>query len=227
MAVTTELFGGDRIGSMISGIPTEDVFIWTFWIPKEYLEKVTRALKPYEELTEASLIEPDEDEVPPTLLKNPGWSSSMEPLTLMYGTPTYGGTDPTSLMAPFFFLFLGMCFGDAGYGLLLSGVFGYFLVRHQLNPVLRKFFVMLYDRHAVFRRCRSRHGIMVRRQRYGVPVHEAACPAGWRDAVPRSDERPDDAAHYLARTGVRTGDLRPDHSLQEQLEERRLRWGTR
>ena len=128
---------------MISGIPTEDVFIWTFWIPKEYLEKVTRALKPYEELTEASLIEPDEDEVPPTLLKNPGWSSSMEPLTLMYGTPTYGGTDPTSLMAPFFFLFLGMCFGDAGYGLLLSGVFGYFLVRHQLNPVLRKFFVML------------------------------------------------------------------------------------
>jgi len=133
----------DRIGSMISGIPTEDVFIWTFWIPKEYLEKVTRALKPYEELTEASLIEPDEDEVPPTLLKNPGWSSSMEPLTLMYGTPTYGGTDPTSLMAPFFFLFLGMCFGDAGYGLLLSGVFSYFLVRHQLNPVLRKFFVML------------------------------------------------------------------------------------
>lgn len=61
----------------------------------------------------------------------------------MYGTPTYGGVDPTSLMAPFFFLFLGMCFGDAGYGLVLSGVFGYFIVKHQLSPTLRKFFIML------------------------------------------------------------------------------------
>ena len=24
----------DRIGSMISGVPTEDVFIWSFWMPK-------------------------------------------------------------------------------------------------------------------------------------------------------------------------------------------------
>lgn len=133
----------DRIGSMISGVPTEDVFIWSFWMPKECLGTVENALRPYEELTEFSLIGPDEGELPPTLLKNPGWSSSMEPLTLMYGTPTYGGVDPTSLMAPFFFLFLGMCFGDAGYGLVLSGVFGYFIVRHQLHPTMRKFFIMI------------------------------------------------------------------------------------
>jgi V/A-type H+-transporting ATPase subunit I len=133
----------DRIGSMISGIPTDDVFIWSFWMPQECLGMVKGTIAPYEELTEFSLIGPDEGELPPTLLKNPGWSSSMEPLTLMYGTPTYGGVDPTSLMAPFFFLFLGMCFGDAGYGLVLSGVFGYFIVRHQLPPTLRKFFIML------------------------------------------------------------------------------------
>lgn len=133
----------DRIESMISGVPTDDVFIWSFWMPKECLAMVEKTVRPYESLSEFSLIEPDEGELPPTLLKNPGWSSSMEPLTLMYGTPTYGGVDPTSLMAPFFFLFLGMCFGDAGYGLLLSGVFGYFIVKHQLSPTLRKFFIML------------------------------------------------------------------------------------
>ena len=133
----------DRIGSMISGVPTDDVFIWSFWMPKQCCSMVEKTVAPYESLSEFSIIEPDEGELPPTLLKNPGWSSSMEPLTLMYGTPTYGGVDPTSLMAPFFFLFLGMCFGDAGYGLLLSGVFGYFIVRHQLSPTLRKFFIML------------------------------------------------------------------------------------
>lgn len=133
----------DRIESMISGVPTDDVFIWSFWMPKDCLGMVEKTVRPYESLSEFSLIEPDEGELPPTLLKNPGWASSMEPLTLMYGTPTYGGVDPTPLMAPFFFLFLGMCFGDAGYGLLLSGVFGYFIVRHQLSPTLRKFFIML------------------------------------------------------------------------------------
>ena len=133
----------DRIESMISGIPTDDVFIWSFWMPKEFCSAVEKTIKPYEELTEFSFVSPDEGELAPTLLKNPGWSSSMEPLTLMYGTPTYGGVDPTSLMAPFFFLFLGMCFGDAGYGLVLSGVFGYFIVRHSLPATLRKFFIML------------------------------------------------------------------------------------
>ncbi|NLX85316.1 MAG: V-type ATP synthase subunit I [Synergistaceae bacterium] len=133
----------DRMDSMISGVPTDDVFIWLFWMPKQYQNIVEKTISPYESLSEFSYIEPDEGELPPTLLKNPGWSSSMEPLTLMYGTPTYGGIDPTSLMAPFFFLFLGMCFGDAGYGLVMSGIFGYFIIRHQLPPTMRKFFVML------------------------------------------------------------------------------------
>lgn len=133
----------DRLESMVSGLPTEDVLIWSFWMPVECRRSVENALKPYESLMEYAMVEPDEDELPPTLLKNASWSSCMEPLTLMYGTPTYGAVDPTSLMAPFFFLFLGMCFGDAGYGLILSGIFGYFIVKHRLTPTLRKFFVML------------------------------------------------------------------------------------
>lgn len=133
----------DRLESMLSGLPTEDVLIWTFWSPKNCMPQVKATVERYDALTDFEEIEPEENELPPTLLKNPKWSSCMEPLTLMYGTPTYGGVDPTSLMAPFFFLFLGMCFGDAGYGLILSGLFGYFLVRHQLSPSLRKYFVML------------------------------------------------------------------------------------
>lgn len=134
----------ERLESMILSTSTEEVLIWSFWLPKDRLPMVKNEVKQREILTDFTLIEPDEDELPPTLLKNPEWSSCMEPLTLMYGTPTYGRADPTSLMAPFFFVFLGMCFGDAGYGLLLSGILGYFLVKHNLPPTLRKFSVMMF-----------------------------------------------------------------------------------
>ena len=133
----------DRLEAMETGEPTSDTLIWDFWTPASQLKKVEYTVNEYSEFTEFAVIKPGEDEVPPTLLKNPAWSSSIEPLTIMYGTPTYGGVDPTSLMAPFFFLFLGMCFGDAGYGLILTGILGYMLVKHRLSPTLRKFFVLM------------------------------------------------------------------------------------
>jgi V/A-type H+-transporting ATPase subunit I len=133
----------ERLSAMISGLPTEDVFIWSFWVPKECLKPVEYTIRQYEEFIEFSALSPDAEDNIPTLLKNPAWSSCVEPLTLMFGTPTYGGVDPTSLMAPFFFLFLGMCFGDAGYGLIMSGILGYFMVKYQLSSTLRKFFTMI------------------------------------------------------------------------------------
>ena len=133
----------DRLNSMLTGEPTAEVLIWNLWTPKDCFAKVEQTVREFEPLVEFSAVEPDEGEMPPTLLKNPAWSNSVEPLTLMYGTPTYGGTDPSTLMAPFFFLFIGMCFGDAGYGLILTAILGYLLVKHDLSPVLKKFFIML------------------------------------------------------------------------------------
>lgn len=132
-----------RLDSMIKAVSTEDVIFWSLWLPEEMLEKVKQTVGVYDSLTDLVVVESDEGEYPPTLLRNPGWASCMEPLTLMYGTPTYGACDPSTVMAPFFFVILGMCFGDAGYGLLLSGIFGYFLIKHKLTPTLRKFFVVL------------------------------------------------------------------------------------
>ena len=99
-----------------------DVLIWELWTPKSELGRVKAVVSRYEQYTEFAEVEPEEGEEPPTLLKNPHWSSSLEPLTIMYGTPTYGKVDPTTPMAPFFFLFMGMCFGDAGYGLVVAGI---------------------------------------------------------------------------------------------------------
>ena len=132
-----------RLEAMESGEPTDEVLIWELWTPKSELSRVKTVVSRYEQYTEFAEVEPDEGEEAPSLLRNPSWSSCLEPLTVMYGTPTYGKIDPTTHMAPFFFLFMGICFGDAGYGLVVAGILGYFLVRYQLPPTLRKFFVMM------------------------------------------------------------------------------------
>ncbi len=79
--VTTGITGTysvDRIGSMISGVPTDDVFIWSFWMPRDCRKHGREYRRPYESLSEFSLIEPDQGELPlDALLKNPGWSSSL------------------------------------------------------------------------------------------------------------------------------------------------------
>ena len=122
----------DRLVSMLSALPTEEVLIWSLWLPTAKLSLVEAKVKEYENMTEFALVEPKENEMPPTLLKNSKWASCVEPLTLMYGTPTYGKVDPSTPMAPFFFLFMAMCFGDAGYG-LISYAFRLYLVKHRLS----------------------------------------------------------------------------------------------
>ena len=42
-------------------------------------------------------------------------------MTELYSSPTYRGIDPTPLLAPFFWIFFGMCLGDAGYALVVFG----------------------------------------------------------------------------------------------------------
>jgi V/A-type H+-transporting ATPase subunit I len=55
----------------------------------------------------------------PVILKNNRYARVFEPLTEIFSLPNHTEIDPTPLLAPFFMLFFGFCFGDAGYGLLL------------------------------------------------------------------------------------------------------------
>lgn len=61
-----------------------------------------------------------EDEVPPTVLVNNGFSASMEGVVESYGLPGKGEIDPTTVMSFFYVFFFGLMLSDAAYGAIIS-----------------------------------------------------------------------------------------------------------
>lgn len=61
----------------------------------------------------------EENDQIPIKLRNNSFAKLYEPICRMFSLPNYKEFDPTPFFAPFFMLFFGMCFADAGYGLLM------------------------------------------------------------------------------------------------------------
>lgn len=134
----------DRLGSAEQGDRTDNVTVLGYWVPSSEEENIKKALSPWRGFTELCFSDPGEDDDPPSLLTNPEWSLPFETLTKLYGAPTYGGPDPTPLLAPFFFLFFGMCLGDGGYGLIMVAFFMFFLKKFKKMPSGAKSFFSLF-----------------------------------------------------------------------------------
>ncbi|MDR2810423.1 MAG: ATPase [Tannerellaceae bacterium] len=77
-----------------------------------------------------------EDRVP-IKLKNNAYSRLFEPLTRLFSLPNYAELDPTPMLAPFFMLFFGLCFGDGGYGLLV--LLACTFLKKKFSPDMRPF----------------------------------------------------------------------------------------
>jgi len=78
----------------------------------------------------------DEDNVP-IQLKNNRFSRLFEPITKLFSLPNYNEFDPTPFFAPFFMMFFGFCFGDAGYGIII--VTACTLLKRKVAPEVRPF----------------------------------------------------------------------------------------
>ena len=81
----------------------------------------TRALEIFAERQNLVYVkqQPNEDEIPPVLLKNNRFTRLFEPIGNLFSLPAYSELDLTVYFAPFFLLFFGFCLGDMGYGLVL------------------------------------------------------------------------------------------------------------
>ncbi len=76
--------------------------------------------------------DPSEDDDPPIYLENHPIIRPFEIITNIFGFPKYNEIDPTPFLAPFFWLFFGICLGDAVYGIVLWAGCWWFLRSGQL-----------------------------------------------------------------------------------------------
>lgn len=94
-------------------------FILTGYVPLAIAEPLQRELtEGYEAVTEIEDLKPDE--TPPVLLKNNKLASPVESVLETYSLPKKGEIDPTAIMAFFYYIFFGMMFSDAGYGIIMT-----------------------------------------------------------------------------------------------------------
>lgn len=124
----------DRYEALSRGAATEKVVMLRGWIPDSELPGVRKSLAAFDSSIELVVSEPGPEDDVPSVMGNPAWCLPFENLTRLYGVPGYGEIDPTPLMAPFFFVFFGMCLGDAGYGLIMIGLFAWFLKKYRKMP---------------------------------------------------------------------------------------------
>lgn len=87
------------------------------WVPAPDQKKLEDVLKDF--VCAIEILDPGEQETPPTELRNSKLIHSMEMVTEMYSLPSYQGIDPNPLIFPFFTIFYGMMYGDVAYGIVL------------------------------------------------------------------------------------------------------------
>ncbi len=74
----------------------------------------------------------------PVRLKNNTFASPAESLVEMYSLPSASDIDPTPLTGFFYYLFFGMMFSDAGYGLLMIIATSFALLKFKLSSGMKK-----------------------------------------------------------------------------------------
>ena len=132
-----------RFEALDDSIVTEQTIALQAWVPVKAVDFLKRELLPFRDSIEMVLADPGEGDLPPTLLQNAKAALPYETLTKLYGVPLYGELDPTPLLAPFFFIYFGMCLGDAGYALVMIAGLLYFLRKYKRMPSSVKQFMHL------------------------------------------------------------------------------------
>ncbi|MBQ7592953.1 MAG: V-type ATP synthase subunit I [Synergistaceae bacterium] len=123
---------------------TECTMLTKFWLPANKADEIKTKIEEIGPDIELVLNDPAPDEEPPSLLNNGNYVRPFNILTELYSSPTYRGIDPTPLLAPFFWIFFGMCLGDAGYALVVFGTILYVFKKYKKIGTGVKDFIRLF-----------------------------------------------------------------------------------
>jgi len=124
-------------------LKTENFFLFDGWVLAEREKELLKSLEEFGDKIYVHTRQPQKGEIAPTYLKNNKVVAPFEILVKMYGPPHPRSLDPTRILAPFFFLFVGICISDAGYGIMLALISYYILWRKKLTETGKRFFTFL------------------------------------------------------------------------------------
>ena len=106
---------------------TKNTFALSGYVPAYRADQVVREFsEKYDAVVETEQMK--EDEAPPVLLKNNGFSESVEGVLASFGLPGKGEIDPTFFTSIFYVFLFGLMLSDAAYGLIVSLACGILLV---------------------------------------------------------------------------------------------------
>lgn len=124
---------------------TNQTVIVTGWVKEKDLNKLNKGIEHLKGQLDIEIFEPRKDEIPPVALANNRFVSPFILVTKLYDLPHYRELDPTPILAPFFFLFFGLCLTDLGYGLIIALICLWGLkrlnVKESGKTLLRLFFL--------------------------------------------------------------------------------------
>lgn len=127
------------VGDMLS---TDTVFYFDGWMPARAQAEVEELLQRYEFYYDIQV--PDAEEEVPVLLHNSSVATPFEAVTNMYSLPSRKDVDPTTILAPFYFIFFGMMLSDAAYGIILSALCFFVLKKYKPEGTIYKMFKMFF-----------------------------------------------------------------------------------
>ncbi len=134
----------DRKSALLKVADTDKTFSIQAWLPEQYEGLVNNEVLKVTDTVYVEFGTPSEDEEMPVLLSNGKLVEPFEVITELYSLPDPRGIDPNLYMAPFYFVFFGMMLSDAGYGIIMSLLTGYVLLKFKLADSGKKFTAMLF-----------------------------------------------------------------------------------
>ncbi len=113
---------------------TEKTCVIEGWIPQGELRTFEATLKKEFDHLAIVPLAPFTQEVPPIALENSQtFVRPFEVVTELYGMPNTREYDPSPLLAPFFFIFFGLCITDAAYGVIITLLFLYLMKKFKVT----------------------------------------------------------------------------------------------
>jgi V/A-type H+/Na+-transporting ATPase subunit I len=126
-------------------LKTKNLFAFEAWMPKKSFDSFSVWLQnAFAGEVSIEEIAPREGEEAPVFVKNRRGIASFEPITEMFALPGAKDIDPTAYLAPFFFIFFGLCLSDVGYGMILTLVSAYFLLLGKFSRTAKDGLFLLF-----------------------------------------------------------------------------------